>query len=191
MGDPKKSGRPGLALQLRTLPVRTQPRRRSPAAKHVPAMGRVSSVCARRGAGGIEPVFGIGIRFFWACCWEGYRRAPNREAGEENPRSSRGDLHLCNAIFCIPFHPGDLKATVIVAARELTFLSYQMRTRSGAARYSFSPGCTLKAAYQPSILRTVAARYSPGACGSVITSWRSAASRVFDPQFWPKAMKNC
>ena len=48
-----------------------------------------------------------------------------------------------------------------------------------------------KAVYQPSSLRTVRARYWPGAWGSVRTCWRRAASRVTVPQFWPKAMKNC
>lgn len=42
-------------------------------------------------------------------------------------------------------------------------IPYQIRTRSASARYSFSPDCTLNAAYQASMLRTVAARYSSGA----------------------------
>src|ERR1700752_4033760 len=57
MGNPKKSGRPGAALQLRTLPLRTQPRRRGAAAKPVPSLGWVPSVYARRDAGGIGTKF--------------------------------------------------------------------------------------------------------------------------------------
>jgi len=41
-------------------------------------------------------------------------------------------------------------------------VSYQILTRSAGARYSFSPGCTSKAAYQASRLRTSNARYLPG-----------------------------
>jgi hypothetical protein len=43
-------------------------------------------------------------------------------------------------------------------------IGYQMRTRSAGTRYSFRAGSTSKAEYQASTLRTVAERYSAGAC---------------------------
>src|ERR1700687_5294802 len=54
MGDPKKSGRPCAALQLRTLPLRTQPRRRGAAAKSVEALGWVPGFHTGWDARGIE-----------------------------------------------------------------------------------------------------------------------------------------
>ena len=63
-------------------------------------------------------------------------------------------------------------------------LAYQTFTRFSGARYSLSPGFTSNAAYQASRLRTVSARYWPGAWPSVAMRARSAASRIFDAQVW-------
>src|SRR3954470_20381348 len=73
----------------------------------------------------------------------------------------------------------------------LSPLTYQTRTRSFSARYSFSPGFTSNAAYHGSRFRTVAPRYCAGACPSVRIKFRSAGSRALVRQPWAKLMKNC
>src|SRR5690242_7756862 len=57
---------------------------------------------------------------------------------------------------------------------------HQTRTRFSGGRASFCVGWTPKAAYHASMLRTVWARYMPGACTSVSRARRRAASRYFD-----------
>src|SRR5690606_36675111 len=62
---------------------------------------------------------------------------------------------------------------------------YQLLTRASGAWQSAVPSSTSKASYQGSMLRTVSARYAPGACTSPITRARSAGSRILVRQACP------
>ena len=106
-------------------------------------------------------------------------RTPRRPPAHARPARKAGEAaaaptdHSSNAAAALP-RPEPATSAAVPASRSGAASSgsasarrrsfgaapYQIRTRSPGARYSFWPGCTLKAAYQGSRLRTIAARCS-------------------------------
>src|SRR5690606_42131537 len=73
---------------------------------------------------------------------------------------------------------------------ECFLMFYQIFTRFSGEMYNLSPGLMSKALYQESTFcKGTYERYIPGACGSVLTWFLLASSRIFVLQMAPHEIK--